>query len=332
MVVAKVYKYQYKFRGFPKYTDLKITEEELPEIQDGEYLAQAVYLSIDPYMRAYANSLPVGSTMIGTQIAIIIESKNPNFPVGKYVLGDFGWRTHTISNGKLENEKIPQHILPQHDNIPLSYHLGILGLVGYTAYFGLLNICKPKEGETVVVSGAAGGVGSLVGQIAKILGCTVIGIAGSDEKGKWLTGELGFDHFINYKTDDVKKALTIAAPNGVDCYFDNVGGDVSSKVIYQMNEFGRIAVCGCISNYNSINEPEDVLLQFPITFKQLRMEGFVISRWADSFAEASLQLLEWIKEGKLKCRETVTEGFENTFEAFKEMLKGRNVGKAIVKF
>ncbi|CAH1101134.1 unnamed protein product [Psylliodes chrysocephalus] len=332
MVIAKVYKYLYKFRGFPKFSDLKLVEEELPEIENGEFLAEAVYLSVDPYMRAYAPNLPIGSTMIGSQVAKITESKNPDYPVGKYVVAHFGWRTHTISKGKEEGAVFQPLILPDFEGLPISYGIGILGLVGNTAYFGLLDICKPKEGETVVVSGAAGGVGSIVGQIAKIHGCKVIGIAGSDEKGKWLTEELGFDHFINYKTDDVEKALKAAAPNGVDCYFDNVGGDISSTVIYQMNHFGRISVCGSISSYNNINEAEDILIQFPLVFKQLRMEGFNVSRWAgDRYIEGIKQNLQWIKEGKLKCRETVTNGFENMFDAFTEMLKGKNVGKAVVK-
>jgi len=331
MVKAKSYLYQYKFKGFPKRSDLLIVEDELPEIKDGEFLAEAVYLSVDPYMRPYANNLPTGSTMIGSQIAKITDSKNPNYPVGKYVCGNFGWTTHTITTGNEKNKAKP-YILPDFGDLPLSLGLGVLGMPGSTAYFGFLEICKPKEGETVVVSGAAGAVGSLVGQIAKIKGCTVIGIAGSDDKGKWLKEELGFDHFINYKTEDVEKALKAAAPNGVDCYFDNVGGDISSTVIYQMNQFGRISVCGAISSYNNIETARlERPLQMPIISKQLRMEGFVNSRWIDRYLEGIQQNLQWVKEGKLKYRETITEGFENMFDAFTSMLRGKNTGKAIVK-
>ncbi|KAJ8947805.1 hypothetical protein NQ314_008548 [Rhamnusium bicolor] len=200
---------------------------------------------------------------------------------------------------------------------------------GNTAYFGFLEICTPRVGETVVVTSAGGAIGSHVGQIAKIKGCKVIGITGSDEKGKWLVDELGFDHFINYKTTDVDTALTKVAPEGVDCYFDNVGGDLSSIILRHMNAFGRISLCGVISAYN-----EDIkasTIQRPLISFNLKMEGFVVSRWTDRLNEGIQQNLKWIKEGKLKYRETVYTGFENTFTAFTDLFKGVNIGKAIVK-
>jgi len=204
---------------------------------------------------------------------------------------------------------------------------------GNAAYFGLLELCNPKQGETVVVSGAAGAVGNHVGQIAKIKGCRAIGIAGDDEKGKWLTNELGFDHFINYKKHDVRKQLKECAPKGVDCYFDNVGGEISSTVMGRMKPFGRIAVCGSISGYNSdaSNLPKATTVQGFVAIKQLTMQGFIVTRWGDRWGEGIMQNLKWINEGKLKYRETVTEGFDNMFKAFVDMLEGGNTGKAIVK-
>ncbi|CAH1977913.1 unnamed protein product [Acanthoscelides obtectus] len=263
---------------------------------------------------------------------MIIESRHEKFPVGKYVVGEFGWRTHTISNGKPMLNGVPQAwIIPDLGNLPLSIALGALGMPGNTAYFGFLELCQPKPGETVFVTGAAGAVGSLVGQIAKIKGCKVVGIAGSDEKGKWLTDELGFDHFINYKTDDIVKKIKECAPNGIDCYFDNVGGEISSKILLNMNTFGRISVCGAISGYNETSSPKATIVQYPVTMNQLRMEGFIAHRWLDRWFEGIQQNMKWIEEGKLKYRETVTHGFENMYSAFADMLRGGNTGKAIVK-
>ncbi|CAG9856262.1 unnamed protein product [Phyllotreta striolata] len=334
MVKAKKFVLRKIFDGFPKKEDMSLEVEELPPLKDGEFLAEAAYLSVDPYMRAYVKPetwVFSEEAFIGGQVAKIIESKNPKFPVGKYVVGSFGWRTHTISNGNATLVSTPTILLPDIGDLPVSVALGVLGMPGNTAYFGLLELCQPKPGETVVVSGAAGAVGSLVGQIAKIKGCTVIGIAGSDEKGKWLTGELGFDHFINYKTDDVQSKLKKLAPKGVDCYFDNVGGELSSIVIYQMNKFGRISVCGSIANYNDTKRSQASVIQPPVVSQQLKMEGFIVTRWINRWMEGINQNMQWIKEGKLKYEETVTEGFENMFEAFTDMLKGKNVGKAVVK-
>ncbi|KAG5897851.1 hypothetical protein JTB14_024885 [Gonioctena quinquepunctata] len=326
MVIAKKFVLRKHFDGFPKDSDLELVEEELPDLNDNDFLAEAVYLSVDPYMRPYSRSLPLGSTFLGSQIAKITESKHSKFPTEKYVIAQFGWRTHTISDGQFGEPRI----LPDFGKQPLSLGLGVLGMPGETAYFGLLEICQPRIGETVVVSGAAGAVGSIVGQIAKIKGCRVIGITGSEEKGKWLVEELGFDNYINYKTADLEETLREVAPKGIDCYFDNVGGDISSTVIYQMNHFGRIACCGAISGYNE-NGQKDVLIQFPVTFRQLRMEGFIVTRWQDRRMEATNQNLQWIEQGRLKYRETITNGFENMFEAFTDMLSGGNVGKALVK-
>ncbi|XP_033221908.1 prostaglandin reductase 1-like isoform X3 [Belonocnema kinseyi] len=337
MVVGQKYIIAKKFEGEPQPTDLTLVEDKLPPIKDGEIFLEAEYFSIDPYMRPYVQNVPLGSVMLGCQIAKIIESKNPKFPVGQRIRGYYGWRTHTIINpdewkpSRFLNEK--PRVLPDFGHLSPSLGLGVLGMTGDTSYFGLLDICQPKAGETLVISGAAGAVGSHVGQIGKINGLRVIGIAGSDEKCNWLVKDLGFDHAINYKTENIDSALRKAAPKGVDCYFDNVGGDISGTVIYRMNDFGRISVCGSISSYNSDRKglPKTKILQPAMAFKQLKMEGFIVTRWADRCNESFAQNMKWIQEGKLKYRETVTLGFENMFKAFVGMLNGENTGKAIVK-
>lgn len=266
----------------------------------------------------------------------VLESRNPNFPTGAHVCGTFGWRTHTVFNPityKTNVPSVPPYVLPSFGELPLSLGLGLLGLPGNTAYFGFTEICQPKPGEIVVVSGAAGAVGNMVGQIAKIKGCKVIGIAGSDEKCKWLTEEMGFDHAINYKTETISEVLKNYAPNGVDCYFDNVGGAISSSVIAQMREFGRISVCGSTSSYDT---PESEWLKVPILqphfiMKRLKMEGFLVYTWADKWIDGITQMKNWSDEGKLKYRETITNGFENIPQALVDMLHGKNFGKAVVK-
>uniref|UniRef100_A0A1Q3FJZ7 Prostaglandin reductase 1 n=1 Tax=Culex tarsalis TaxID=7177 RepID=A0A1Q3FJZ7_CULTA len=326
---AKKWIYARAFDGEPKLDDFRLEEEVMRELQDGEFLAQAEYLSVDPYMRIYILSYPVGSVMIGGQIARVLESRNADFPVGAHVFGQFGWRTVSICNPKGITTRKP-YVLPDFGpDLPRSLGIGACGTVGNSAYFGFLEICKPKEGETVVVSGAAGAVGSVVGQIGKIRGCKVIGIAGTDEKCAWLK-ELGFDHAINYKTADIAAELKVAAPDGVDCYFDNVGGKTTEIVRKQMRSRGRIAVCGTISMYNG--SPTQVVdPQRDFVWKELVQEGFSVHRWTDRWFEGIGQNLKWIQEGKMKFRETVTEGFENMPKAFIDMMRGGNVGKAVVK-
>jgi prostaglandin reductase 1 len=246
------------------------------------------------------------------------------------VFGNLGWRSHTIVDPSKFPNKFDLYILPDFGDLPQSLAVGVLGMPGNSAYYGFLELCQPKAGETVVVTAAAGAVGSLVGQIAKIKGCKVIGFAGSDDKCKWLEDELGFDKAINYKVGDMNKALKEAAPNGVDCYFDNVGGELSSIIIDQMNMFGRISVCGAISGYND----KTVMVPAFQTFhrRQLRMEGFMNYRWIAPWMEKGMfEMLQWIQEGKIKYKETVTEGFEKLPTAFIDMMGGKNIGKAIVK-
>ena len=333
------------FDGFPKTTDFKLESEELPALKEGEVLCQAEFLSVDPYMRPYTMSMTPPFTMIGGQVAQVIDSKNAKYPKGSYVVGQLGWRSLTVvqpssiaidkdAPESFRRSKVEMlELIPDLGDLPRSYALGVCGMPGTTAYFGFLELCQPKEGETVVVTGAAGAAGSLVGQIAKIKGCRVIGFAGTDAKCAWLR-QLGFDTAINYKTcADIDAALKEAAPKGVDCYFDNVGGMLSHRVRQQMNLYGRISVCGSISSYNDKTgqEAQVPVPELTTVFKQLKIEGFIVTRWWDRKEEAFSQLATWLQEGKLKVQEHITEGFQNMPEAFMGMLSGQNTGKAIVK-
>jgi prostaglandin reductase 1 len=256
----------------------------------------------------------------------VIQSKNDNYPVGSTVFGNFGWRSLTIVDPKSFKNKYDVYLLPDLGELPSSLALGALGMPGNSAYYGILEICQPKEGEVVVVSAAAGAVGSLVGQIAKIKGCRVIGFAGSDEKCKWLEDELNFDKAINHKTADIEQQLKEAAPDGIHCYFDNVGGELSSIVIEQMRMFGRISICGAITGR--------VMIPSSTNFnrRSLRMEGCLNYRWFEQWMDGGMfEMLKWVQEGNVKCKETITDGFENTSRAFIELFTGGNVGKAIVK-
>ncbi|XP_011671731.1 prostaglandin reductase 1 [Strongylocentrotus purpuratus] len=313
------------FDGFPKESDMRLEEFDIPELKEEEVLLEAEYLSVDPYMRPYSVSLQTETVMIGQQVAKVIESRNDNFPVGTWTLPSSGWTTHTVSDGKGLIK------MPLPEGVPRSYAIGSIGMPGVTAYFGLLDICTPKAGETVLVSAAAGAVGNVVGQIAKMKGCRVIGSAGSEEKLEHLK-ELGFDEVFNYKTtQNLDAKLKELAPDGIDVYFDNVGGEFATTAVLNMKLFGRIACCGAISGYN-LKEPEKLSsIYVQMVLKQLKMEGFIIYRYQPRWAEAIGALTEWVKEGKIKVREHKTDGFENMFKAFTELFTGANTGKAVVK-
>merc|ERR1719414_1430349 len=289
-------------------------------------------------MRPYTARYNPPITMIGEALFKVLESKNQKFPKGSQLLCNCGWVDVGIldPNDKFsapgQNSKLTPHPAPSIGNLSSSLLLGACGMPGCTAYFGFLEICQPKAGETVVVNGAAGAVGSLVGQIAKIKGCKVIGFAGSDQKCEWLTKELGFDKAYNYKTTDVDKVLKEGAPNGVDCFFDNVGGLDATKVINNhMNTFGRISGCGAISGYNATEPVLVPSTQGAMVFKQLRYEGFIVRRWLPRWFEGIQQMAQWIAEGKVKTEETVVEGFEKMPEAFNGLFTGANTGKMVVK-
>ncbi|CAK1547342.1 unnamed protein product [Leptosia nina] len=338
MVKARKYVVKRHFQGVPKRDDFEIVEYELPPLKDGNFTVKSEWISVDPYIRAYNPNIPTPYDQFSFQLGKVVESKNPDFPVGCKVVSHKGWCDYTVFDDLVEVEIgfASVYKLPDLHGLPEELAVGALGMPGVTAYFGLLEICQPKAGETVVVTGAAGAVGSIVGQIAKIKGCRVIGFAGSDDKVEWLEKELGFDKAINYKTADVRKALKEAAPNGVDCYFDNVGGELTAVIYSQMNKFGRVSLCGCISSYN--DDPSKMTktttLLPSILFNQLKIEGFIVSRWAspeNRWPEAISQLAQWIKSGNIKTRSHVTEGFDKIYDAFIGMLAGENKGKAVVK-
>ncbi|KAF5301371.1 hypothetical protein FQA39_LY10769 [Lamprigera yunnana] len=327
MVKMKKFILVKNFKNLPKESDFRLVEEELPEIKTGEFLAEAVYLSLDPYMRVH--KIKEGETMVGYQVAKIIKSNNKDFPVDKYIVGNFGWQTYTISN----DDTLPYpSIITDIGDLPLSLTLGMLGATGNAAYSGILEICKPASGETIVISSAAGAIGSHAGQIAKIKGCRVIGITGSQEKCNWLRS-IGFDVAINYKNKDWRNSLIEAVPRGIDCYFDNVRGEISSIVIQHMSQYGRVAVCGSISSYNcDIGQlPQATIIQPWIVYHQLEIKGFLNSHLRSRWNESIKQNLEWIKEGKLQYKETTFEGFENMPRAFISLFSGENTGKVNVK-
>jgi NADPH:quinone reductase len=318
--------------GMPKESDFKLVETPVPQPGPGEILVRMLYVSVDPYMRgrmndvkSYAPPVQIGEVMGGGAVGKVVASKNPQFAAGDFVEGLFGWQEYAIANGKGVRKLDPALA-------PVSTALGILGMPGLTAYFGLLEIGKPRAGQTVVVSGAAGAVGSIVGQIAKIKGCRVVGIAGSDQKVAWLRDELGFDAAFNYKTTHGYAAkLQELCPNGVDVYFDNVGGAITDDVFRVINVGARIVVCGQIAQYNAEKPETGPRLLWHLIVKQARAEGFLVFQFASRYAEGFKQMAEWLKQGKLKYREQFVDGIENAPRAFIGMLQGENTGKQLVR-
>ncbi|WP_295676602.1 NADP-dependent oxidoreductase [uncultured Mucilaginibacter sp.] len=319
-------------KGMATVDNFRFENIELPEMKAGDVLLKGLYYSVDPYMRgrmndakSYAPPFQVDQSIEGGVVAKVIESKSDHFKAGDTVIGGLPWREQIIASEK-SIKKIDTAIAPA------SYYLGILGMPGLTAYFGLIHIGKPKPGETVVVSGAAGAVGVVVGQLAKIHGCRVIGIAGSDEKIKLLKEEFGFDDAINYKTTtDMKKAIAALCPNGVDIYFDNVGGEISDAVISNINFNGRIPLCGQIALYNSTEEPVGPRLQPMLLTRSVLMQGFIVGNFQSMYPEAIPLLAQWVKEGKLKFTETIVHGFDQIPSALIGLFKGENTGKMIVE-
>ncbi|HLK63177.1 MAG TPA: NADP-dependent oxidoreductase [Bryobacteraceae bacterium] len=317
--------------GFPKPTDFRLTESPIPEPADGQFLVRVAYLSVDPYMRgrmndarSYAEPQKLNEVMGGGAVGKVVASRHPQFAEGEFVTGMFGWQQYALSDGRGVMKVDPRVA-------PISTSLGVLGMPGLTAYFGLLDVCAPRSGETVVVSGAAGAVGSTVGQIARIHGCRVVGIAGGDDKIRWIREELGFDAAINYKTENVHAKLKETCPSGIDCYFDNVGGSTTDAVFPLMNTHGRVSVCGQISMYN-LEKPEMGPRLLPLVLVwTLKVQGFLVFQYASRYAEAFPHLARWVTEGKLKYRETIAEGIENAVSAFLGMLRGENIGKQLVR-
>ncbi len=318
--------------GFPKVSDFHLVYSPVPSPSEGEVLVRSVYLSLDPYMRgrmndaeSYARPVAIGGVMVGGAVASVVESRHAEFLAGDTVEGMLGWQEYAIAQAR-ELRKIDPGLAP------ISTALGVLGMPGLTAYFGLLDICDPQPGETVVVSGAAGAVGMIAGQIARIKGCRVVGVAGSDAKISWLLDELGFDAAFNYKTvEDPYGTLKELCPAGIDVYFDNVGGAISDAVMRLINAKARISVCGQISQYN-LKEPElGPRWLGQLIVKQAKVQGFLVSGYAERFPAGLKQLAMWLKQGKLKYREEVAQGIEAAPQAFIGMLQGRNQGKQLVQ-
>ncbi|TMU84955.1 NADP-dependent oxidoreductase [Bacillus sp. BHET2] len=318
--------------GMPQKEDFLYKEIEVPKPSSGEVLVKTLYLSVDPYMRgrmsdakSYVAPFQLNEALAGGVVGEIVESESDHFQKGDFVVGMLPWQEYSLASEK-EVRSIDPSVAP------ISTHLSILGMTGLTAYFGLMDIGQPKEGETVVVSGAAGAVGSVVGQIAKIKGARVVGIAGSEEKVSYLTDTLGFDAGINYKTtDNIYASLKEACPNGIDVYFENVGGEIGDAALSLLNKHARVPVCGAISSYNKTDRDLGPRVQTKLIKSSALMKGFVVSDYSDRFKEGATELGQWLSQGKLQYEETITEGLDNVTDAFLGLFQGKNIGKQLVK-
>jgi hypothetical protein len=320
--------------GEPKASDFRIEEHAVPEPGDGQVLLRTIWLSLDPYMRgrmsegpSYATPVPIGGVMEGGTVSEVMASNNPGFAKGDIVLSRAGWQTHAVSDGK-GLAKIDAKLAP------ISTAVGVLGMPGMTAYTGLLDIGKPQPGETVVVAAASGAVGSAVGQIAKIKGARAVGIAGGADKCRYVREELGFDDCVDHRNRDFAAKLQAACPKGIDIYFENVGGAVFEAVFPLLNAFARIPVCGLIAHYNDTEAPApkwaSSLMRNVLT-KRLTIRGFIVSDFAARHADFLRDMSGWVREGKVKHREFITEGLDSAPGAFMGLLKGANFGKQLVR-
>jgi NADPH:quinone reductase len=318
--------------GMPSESCFKRVSSSIPKPGEGQLLVRTRFISVDPYMRgrmndrkSYVPPFQLNEVLNGGVVADVLESTSTNFVKGDVVVGNLGWQDYSVAG-----EKDVRKINP--DIAPATTALGVLGMTGLTAYFGLLDIGQPVQGETVVVSAAAGAVGTIVGQIAKIHRCRVVGIAGSDRKTKYLTDELGFDAAVNYRTShDLQEVLARACPNGVDIYFDNVGGDISDAVLSLINNGARIPLCGQISLYNDNRVPIGPRLQPVLLTHSALMKGFLVRNYSARFDEGTRELANWLKEKKLKYTESIIEGLENAPKAFIGLFAGENLGKQLVR-
>jgi NADPH-dependent curcumin reductase len=321
--------------GEPKPSDFRLEDFQIPTPGAGEMLLRTLWLSLDPYMRgrmsdapSYAKPVGIGEVMEGGTVSEVVASNNENFAKGDIVLGHTGWQTHAISKGAGLRKLDPKLA-------PVSTALGVLGMPGMTAYTGLLEIGQPKAGETVVVSAASGAVGSMVGQIAKIKGARAVGIAGGPDKCRYVKDELGFDDCVDHRASDFAAKLKAACPQGVDVYFENVGGAVFDAVLPLFNPFARIPVCGLIAQYNATELPPGPnrlpLLMRNVLTKRLIIRGFIVTDFAARFPDFIRDMPQWMKEGRIKYREDIAEGLENAPQTFMGLLKGKNFGKQLVR-
>lgn len=317
--------------GEPQGSDFEISTTAVPEPGEGQVLIKVLYLSLDPAMRGWMNEgksyvppVQLGEVMRALGAGRVVASRHPDFAVGDYVTGTTGVQEYAVLDGS-ELTKVDPSVAP----LPTFLH--VLGMTGMTAYFGLLEVGQPKAGETVVVSGAAGAVGTVVGQIAKLKGCRVVGIAGGKEKCDFLTGELGFDAAVDYKHGDLKAALRAACPEGVDVFFDNVGGDILDTVLTRLRMHARIVICGAISQYNNTTPVKGPSNYLSLLVNRARMQGMVVFDYADRYAEAAREMAGWMREGKLKHREHIVEGLETFPERLLMLFRGENFGKLVLK-
>ena len=316
--------------GRPVADDFEIVDRPVPALADGDVLRRTIYLSLDPYMRgrmndgpSYATPVALGQVMVGRTVAEVLESKHPSFTPGEFVAANDGWQSHGVSNGKDLQKLDPSRA-------PISTALGVLGMPGLTAYVGLLDIGQPKPGETVVVSAAAGAVGSVVGQIARIKGCRAVGIAGGAAKCEYIVKALGFDAAVDHKRDDLPDALAAACPRGIDVYFDNVGGAVLNAVLRLVNQNARIPLCGTIADYNAAEPPPGPNLR-PLLVKRAMIKGFIVSDHTDRAPAFFRDCATWIAEGRLTYREDIVEGLEQAPAALLKLFDGANLGKLLVR-
>jgi NADPH-dependent curcumin reductase CurA len=316
--------------GWVEESNFRIVETALPEPKPGEVLVRNHWLSLDPYMRgrmssakSYVPPVEIDEVMTGGTVGEVIESHNGRFKPGDSVVGRLGWQQYAVSDGEGLAKVDPTLI-------PASCYLGVAGMPGATAWIGLLEHCQPKTGETVVVSAASGAVGSVVGQLAKMQGCRAVGIAGGKAKCEHVVGELGFDACVDYKGGALYEDLKAAAPEGIDCYFENVGGEVMDTVFRHLNPFSRVALCGMIADYNA-TEPYAVRAMRALLVNRVRLQGFIVLDRLDLYQRAVRQLARLVARGKLKYHETIAEGLDNAPAAFIGMLKGANLGKQLVK-
>jgi NADPH-dependent curcumin reductase CurA len=317
--------------GVPDKDTWELVESEIPTLEDGQFLVRNLYISLDPAMRGWMNDaksyiapVELGAVMRAGTVGEVVESKHDKFMKGDFVFGNGGVQQYTVSDGRGYYQVDPSLA-------PLQTYTGTIGMPGLTAYFGLLDVGQCKEGNVVLVSGAAGAVGSVVGQIAKIKNCKVVGIAGGPEKCKYLVEELGFDHAIDYKNENVRHKIREYCPDGIDVYFDNVGGQILDDALTALRRKARVVICGAISQYNSTERTKGPSNYLSLLVNNARMEGFVVFNFAKRYQEGLMALGQWVAEGKIKTREQVEEGIENFHEVFLKLFTGEKQGKLVLK-